>query len=101
MNSSTYSSGIGNIYHAFASIGLIYAQSTSLYGSDVYNKIDAISLEQMDKLAHEDHTVVISCEMGLKYVSHVACYIDSGADTSQTCTTVWTISLSACGTTSV
>ena len=30
--------------------------------SDVYNKIDAISLEQMDKLAREDHTVVISCE---------------------------------------
>ncbi|KAI0628013.1 developmentally regulated GTP-binding protein [Trametes polyzona] len=32
---------------------------------DVYNKIDAISLEQMDKLAREDHTVVISCELGL------------------------------------
>ncbi|EIM92692.1 developmentally regulated GTP-binding protein [Stereum hirsutum FP-91666 SS1] len=31
----------------------------------VYNKIDAISLEQLDKLAHDDHTVVISCEMGL------------------------------------
>lgn len=31
----------------------------------VYNKIDAISLEQMDKLAHEDHTLVISCEVGL------------------------------------
>ncbi|KAI0343997.1 P-loop containing nucleoside triphosphate hydrolase protein [Trametopsis cervina] len=31
----------------------------------VYNKIDAISLEQLDKLAHIDHTVVISCEMGL------------------------------------
>ena len=36
--------------------------------ADVYNKIDAISLEQMDKLAREDHTVVISCELGLKYV---------------------------------
>ena len=35
---------------------------------DVYNKIDAISLEQMDKLAREDHTVVISFELGLKYV---------------------------------
>ncbi len=34
----------------------------------MYNKIDAISLEQMDKLAREDHTVVISCELGLKYV---------------------------------
>ncbi|KAF9821818.1 hypothetical protein IEO21_00248 [Rhodonia placenta] len=31
----------------------------------VYNKIDAISLEQMDKLAHDEHTIVISCEMGL------------------------------------
>ena len=35
---------------------------------DVYNKIDAISLEQMDKLARSAHTVVISCEMDLKYV---------------------------------
>ncbi|TFY83987.1 hypothetical protein EWM64_g47 [Hericium alpestre] len=36
----------------------------------VYNKIDAISLEQMDKLALEDHTIVISCEMdlNLKYL---------------------------------
>ncbi|KZS93230.1 developmentally regulated GTP-binding protein [Sistotremastrum niveocremeum HHB9708] len=31
----------------------------------VYNKVDAISLEQVDKLAREDHTVVISCEMDL------------------------------------
>ncbi|OCB85204.1 developmentally regulated GTP-binding protein [Sanghuangporus baumii] len=31
----------------------------------VYNKIDSISLEQVDKLAREDHTVVISCEMDL------------------------------------
>ncbi|KAH9982720.1 developmentally regulated GTP-binding protein [Lactifluus volemus] len=31
----------------------------------VYNKIDAISLETMDRLAHEDHTAVISCEMDL------------------------------------
>ncbi|KAI0308047.1 developmentally regulated GTP-binding protein [Multifurca ochricompacta] len=31
----------------------------------VYNKIDAISLETMDRLAHEDHTVVISCEVDL------------------------------------
>ncbi|KAJ6501645.1 P-loop containing nucleoside triphosphate hydrolase protein, partial [Mycena vitilis] len=29
----------------------------------VYNKIDAISLEQMDKLARSPNTVVISCEM--------------------------------------
>ncbi|KAJ7462794.1 P-loop containing nucleoside triphosphate hydrolase protein [Mycena galericulata] len=32
----------------------------------VYNKIDAISLEQMDKLARSPNTVVISCEMNLK-----------------------------------
>lgn len=31
----------------------------------VYNKIDAISLEQLNKLAREPHSVVISCEMGL------------------------------------
>ena len=36
--------------------------------SDVYNKIDAISLEQVDKLARQDHTVVISAEQDLKYV---------------------------------
>jgi ribosome-interacting GTPase 1 len=34
----------------------------------VFNKIDAISLEQMDKYAREDHSMVISCEMDLKYV---------------------------------
>jgi ribosome-interacting GTPase 1 len=33
---------------------------------DVYNKIDAISLEQVDKLARQKHTVVISAEMDLK-----------------------------------
>ena len=33
---------------------------------DVYNKIDAISLEQMDKIARMENTVVISCELGLK-----------------------------------
>lgn len=31
----------------------------------VYNKIDAISLEQVDKLARQDHTVVISAEQDL------------------------------------
>ncbi|KAH7927375.1 developmentally regulated GTP-binding protein [Leucogyrophana mollusca] len=31
----------------------------------VYNKIDAISLEQVDKLARTENTVVISCEMDL------------------------------------
>lgn len=34
--------------------------------SDVYNKIDAISLEQVDKLARQDHTVVTSAEQDLK-----------------------------------
>ena len=33
--------------------------------SDVYNKVDAISLEQLDKLAREPHSTVISCEMDL------------------------------------
>lgn len=33
---------------------------------DVYNKVDAISLEQVDKLARQPKTVVISCEMDLK-----------------------------------
>jgi len=31
----------------------------------VYNKIDAISLEQVDKLARQNHTVVISAEQDL------------------------------------
>ncbi|KAI6134091.1 P-loop containing nucleoside triphosphate hydrolase protein [Pisolithus croceorrhizus] len=31
----------------------------------VYNKIDAISLEMVDKLARSENTVVISCEMSL------------------------------------
>lgn len=35
----------------------------------MYNKIDAISLERVDKLAREPHTVVISCEMDLKWVN--------------------------------
>lgn len=34
--------------------------------SDVYNKIDAISLEQVDRLARQDQTVVISAEQDLK-----------------------------------
>ena len=34
---------------------------------DVYNKVDAISLEQVDKLARQDHTVVISAEQDLKW----------------------------------
>ena len=31
----------------------------------VYNKIDSISMEQMDKLAREPHSIVISCEQDL------------------------------------
>ncbi|KAK0562906.1 Ribosome-interacting GTPase 2 [Tilletia horrida] len=30
-----------------------------------YNKIDSISMEEMDKLAHQPYSVVISCELGL------------------------------------
>jgi ribosome-interacting GTPase 1 len=32
---------------------------------DVFNKIDSVSLEQVDKLARESHSIVISCEMSL------------------------------------
>lgn len=35
---------------------------SSLY---VYNKIDSVSLDFLDKLAREDHTVVMSCELDL------------------------------------
>jgi ribosome-interacting GTPase 1 len=38
----------------------------SCFPLDVYNKIDAISLEQVDRLARQDHTVVISAEQDLK-----------------------------------
>lgn len=31
----------------------------------VYNKVDAVSLEETDRLAREPNTVVISCELGL------------------------------------
>lgn len=31
----------------------------------VYNKIDQISLEEVDKLAHQSHSVVVSCNMKL------------------------------------
>lgn len=31
----------------------------------VYNKIDAVSLEEVDRLAREDNTVVMSCELDL------------------------------------
>ncbi|KAG6891072.1 hypothetical protein C0995_014161 [Termitomyces sp. Mi166 len=32
---------------------------------DVYNKIDSISVEELDKLARQPNSVVISCEMDL------------------------------------
>lgn len=35
-------------------------------GADVYNKIDSISIEQLDKIARQPNSVVISCEMDLK-----------------------------------
>lgn len=35
---------------------------TSLY---VYNKIDSVSVEFLDKLAREPNTAVMSCEMNL------------------------------------
>jgi 50S ribosomal subunit-associated GTPase HflX len=31
----------------------------------VYNKIDSISLEEMDKLARRPHSIVVSCEQKL------------------------------------
>ncbi len=31
----------------------------------VYNKIDSVSLDFLDKLAREDNTVVMSCELDL------------------------------------
>lgn len=61
----------------------ILALQIPLRGSlnvDVYNKIDAISLEQMDKLAREDHTVVISCELGLKCVIELVPWCITEAD---------------------
>ncbi len=30
-----------------------------------YNKIDQISLEEVDRLARQPHSIVTSCEMGL------------------------------------
>lgn len=31
----------------------------------VYNKIDQISIEELDRIARQPHSVVISCEMNL------------------------------------
>lgn len=40
----------------------ILTSETSLY---VYNKIDSVSLDFLDKLAREPNTVVMSCELDL------------------------------------
>ncbi|KAJ3548556.1 hypothetical protein NMY22_g1220 [Coprinellus aureogranulatus] len=59
---------IGGLFNVFAR----KTSNQSLVGTRkympclyVYNKIDAISLEQVDKLARQPNTVVISCEMDL------------------------------------
>ena len=59
-----------NIYHVYVSGYSYFIRISCLIisGQDVYNKIDSISLEQVDKLAREDNTAVISCEMDLKLV---------------------------------
>lgn len=43
-------------------LSLRLTTSTSLY---VYNKIDSVSLDFLDKLAREPDTVVMSCELDL------------------------------------
>ena len=43
-------------------ISRLLTLSLSLY---VYNKIDSVSLDFLDKLAREPNTVVMSCELGL------------------------------------
>jgi len=40
----------------------LHSFCSSLY---VYNKIDSVSLDFLDKLAREPHTVVMSCELDL------------------------------------
>lgn len=40
----------------------LFTWGTSLY---VYNKIDSVSLDFLDKLAREPNTVVMSCELDL------------------------------------
>ena len=63
--------GPENTYPAFVSVSnyvfwLLQTYSREGRGEDVYNKVDAVSLEQVDKLARQDHTAVISCELDLK-----------------------------------
>ena len=47
---------------AFYAVRVFADQTSSLY---VYNKIDSVSLDFLDKLAREPHTVVMSCELDL------------------------------------
>ena len=39
--------------------------NTNLHSLYVYNKIDSVSLDFLDKLAREPNTVVMSCELDL------------------------------------
>ena len=64
---SSISQERGSTYHVFVRLASAALGNSSTQSPDVYNKIDAISLETMDRLAHDDHTVVISCEMDLKW----------------------------------
>lgn len=63
---SSISQARGSTYHVFVRLSPAAPGDSYTRSPDVYNKIDAISLETMDRLAHNDHTVVISCEMDLK-----------------------------------
>ncbi|KAI6133297.1 P-loop containing nucleoside triphosphate hydrolase protein [Pisolithus croceorrhizus] len=58
---------VGTVFLTSELPGLIFPVGTRKYIPClcVYNKIDAISLEMVDKLARSENTVVISCEMGL------------------------------------
>lgn len=63
--------GPENTSPAFVSVARYVFRLSQIYSrkgrdEDVYNKIDAVSLEQVDKLARQDHTAVISCELDLK-----------------------------------
>jgi ribosome-interacting GTPase 1 len=52
-------------------VGLTSTPAPLTTRPDVYNKVDGVSLEQMDKLARQEHTVVISCELDLKLIVSV------------------------------
>jgi ribosome-interacting GTPase 1 len=49
-------------YEDFHVARVFIDRDSSLY---VYNKIDSVSLDFLDKLAREPHTVVMSCELDL------------------------------------